>query len=196
MQLQAFMAITYSPLFALANPGADYVESVTTLLPPVQSEAGGPQLSLRQPTQAPENFDKVPSGGFVSKYTQNGAGQPGGAVQALARLRTFEAWGADWDGEGAPAPSSAALKSATLMLGFLTSKLGYTPTVALNGDGEPAFTIVHPDFELCVTIVSDTEVAFLVASGENERGGLADFDGRALPAAISAALAEIRPALV
>lgn len=78
------------------------------------------------------------------------------------------------------------------MLGLLSSALGYAPNVALNGDGEPTFTVMRGDFELQVSMASDSEAVYLVAYGSEERAGLAEFDGRYLPAELQTALSELR----
>lgn len=196
MQLHTFIAATATPFVALGNPGAIYVQDAPTQRPVIVADVkdvpgARSGNSLPAPVASMMKGDQA-----VIKIDANGSGEPGGAVRALSRLRTFGSWNANWDGDGAPAPDQEALKSAALMLGFLDSKLGRTPHVALNGDGEPTFTVLDGEFELAVTIVSENEAAYLVAHGAEERGGLAEFDGRTLPPELASAVSELRPLAV
>jgi hypothetical protein len=116
----------------------------------------------------------------------------GESTTALARLRTFATWRDNWDGEGASAPDGKALDAASLILGLLSSDLGKVPKVMLNGDGEPMFVLIDKHFEIAVTVKSKTEISFYVAHGNDEDGGLVDFNGRQLPTLLRAAIRGFR----
>lgn len=193
MQLHTFIAASATPFVALVNPGAIYIKNTPTQPPMiVADDKACPELKsgnfLPAPAAVALKDDRA-----VLKVDANGSGEPGGAVRALSRLRTFASWNADWDADGAPAPDRRSIDSAALMLGFLVTKLGRTPNVALNGDGEPTFTILDGEFELAVTVVSENEAAYFVAYGDQERGGLAEFDRRTLPPELALAVSELRP---
>lgn len=191
MQLHNLIAATATPLVTLGNPGAIYIQDKPN------PDALIYQIEAAKPKTANVLLKELAGGSGMKAPTveiTNGLGEPSAVIRALGRLRSLALWGENWDGDGAPAPQQDAIGSAALMLGFLHSKLGKAPHVSLNGDGEPMLTMLDGEFEIAVTITSKTEAAYLIALGDDERGGLATFNERGLPAEIAAAVSELRPA--
>ncbi len=110
------------------------------------------------------------------------------SIEALDRLRKFQSWGANWDGENAPPPKKQAIESATIVLGLLEDVLVHTPSVTLNAHGEPMFMLVKGSLDLSVTIPSPKTIHFYVSNDEFEDGGSARFNGEHLPKSLATAL--------
>ncbi|WP_157089072.1 hypothetical protein [Novosphingobium capsulatum] len=188
MQLPVLIAATATPLTALVNPGAIFLSdrpAVVSVADRHNSSGNARRFHLTG-THSGEEAKSEP----IWEVREPGAG-----TRALSKLRTFAMWGDNWDGDGARAPRSEHLETASLLLGFLQASVGHTPNVSLNGDGDPMFTILRDDFELAVTVVSKSELSFLVAGGESERAGLAEFNAQNLPGEIADAVTELRPAV-
>lgn len=110
-------------------------------------------------------------------------------VQALGRLRTFHGWENNWDAEGAPAPSEAALDAASELLGFL-KPYPVMPTAMLNAFGHPLLLLRYEGGEGEIEITDAEHLDFVIdgANGEVEVDTDVVFDSSGLPASLEAAL--------
>lgn len=110
------------------------------------------------------------------------------STAALMRLRKFLGWGANWDGDGAPAPDLNAIDSATVLLGLLCAELRNVPKVMLNAISEPTFVFIEDGFELSITVKSKNLVSFYVAQDGDEDAGLSEFNGDRMPTYLESAI--------
>ncbi len=113
---------------------------------------------------------------------------PSASIQALGRLRAFEGWPPNWDGEGAPAPKRGALVAAANLLGLLEDEILETPAVALDAAGEPTFILMKDGREMSVTVRSPRYLAFYILGNGVEEAGSSRFSGERLPRRLLQAL--------
>lgn len=188
MQLYNLIAATATPLVSLGNPGVMYIQP-DNFPDPLE-------FSTRWDKNVRSVARDVANRGLALDIHTGPSPQqllePAAIMGSFVRLRSFEKWGDNWDGEGAPAPTKSNLDSAGIMLGFLHSRTGKVPRASLNSEGEPMLSIMDGDLEAMVTVYAPLEVAYLFAKGEKELAGVAHFDGRTMPVEISDALSEIR----
>lgn len=103
-------------------------------------------------------------------------------VRALARLRTFQHWGDNWDAEGAPAPDPRAIELASIVLGQLQS-YPMVPTAMLDARGQPFLLLTYAGGEGEISVVGPHELEFVLDIPGDEAEAETDLEmpGSALP---------------
>jgi len=106
---------------------------------------------------------------------------------ALARLRSFKNWAANWDGEGAPAPPAEVLDSAITLLGHLSAH-HFVPRVGLNSFGQPHFLFSSRMYEGEIIVESKNKLSYFIRGGIDDTSGETKFTGATLPRRLEDAL--------
>lgn len=101
---------------------------------------------------------------------------------ALAQIRRMYTWGENWDGEGAPKPSRAALRSATEILGLL-SYHPLTFSVMLDSESRPLFNVRNSEYDGYIVIEDAGKLSYYFRNEVDETlsGYDLDFSRRHLP---------------
>ncbi|WP_141402136.1 hypothetical protein [Rhizobium subbaraonis] len=111
---------------------------------------------------------------------------------SLARLRSFRTWKDNWDGDGAPAPSSELIDTAIELFALLVNTR-VKIRVHVGGDGRPVFFLrdVPANAEVAVEAADEISFSFDTKDKVIEEFCI-PFNGKHLPEPLRKAIAIIQ----
>lgn len=144
------------------------------------SVAGG--LSL-PPTEIPIQYsvDSVGSNPTFLEYVIVAAERETTDVErAVAEMRSWTTWTANWDGEGAVIPNRASLREGTDFLRALAGDVA-VPTPLLHPDGMASLFWRAGNYYAELEFQGDGRVAYYVEQGNNRHKGVMAYEGGDVP---------------
>lgn len=104
----------------------------------------------------------------------------------IGEIRSWAAFTADWDGEGAISPNKLSLETATNFIRLLPVTVDVVPM--LNANGRAGLYWNNLDFYADLEFLGDGRIAYFIQKSDDRHKGLLHFDSKFVPPVLSTLL--------